>query len=144
MHFPRKHYKIEIHLIDNKMKVEVNKKYLSSLVATTDLHAGGLFFCILYQNCLEFFENGKVELSKKVIDAFRPMDENDVKHLENYRIIGDYSFSDRGYLICEFEDLFLKFTGLATEKDPTIIPFFIYSRRLSNSWSEVYTLESII
>lgn len=124
------------------MKLEFNKNYLSSLIANTDLHAGGLFFCILYQNCLEFFENGKVELSKKVIDAFRPMDENDIRHLENYKIVGNYLFNDRGYLVCEFEDLFLKFTGLATEKDSTIIPFFIYDIRLSNRWSEVYKIEN--
>lgn len=47
------------------MKIEINKKYQSSLIANTDLHAGGLFFCIIYQNQLEFFTNGKVELTKK-------------------------------------------------------------------------------
>lgn len=126
------------------MNLEFNKKYLSSLIANTDLHSGGLFFCILYQNCLEFFENGKVELSKKVIDAFRPMDENDIRHLENYNIIGKYSFNDRGYLVCEFEDLSLKFTGVATEKDSTTIPFFIYDSRLLSKWSEVYKIEDEI
>ena len=61
------------------MKVEFNKKYQSGLIANTDLHAGGLFFCIIYRYCLNFFENGKVELTKKLVDAFRPMDGNDVK-----------------------------------------------------------------
>lgn len=120
------------------MKLEINKKYLSGLIAKTELHAGGLFFCILYHNCLKFFENGKVELTKKVFDAFRPMDENDIRYLENYKIVGKYSFNDRGYLVCEFEELFLTFTGLTTENDPTIIPFFIYDHRLLNRWSEVY------
>jgi hypothetical protein len=49
--------------------------------------------------------------------------------------------NDRGYLLCEFQDLFLTFTGLATEKDKSMIPFHIYDRRLSNRWSEVYKIE---
>lgn len=126
------------------IKIEINKKYQSSLIANTDLHLGGLFFCIIYQNQLEFFENGKVELTKKVVDAFRPMDEYDVKHLQNYLIVGDYSFNDRGYLVCKFEDLFWTFTGLATEKDSSIIPFNICDSRLQNSWGEVYKLEEVI
>lgn len=122
----------------------MNKKYQSGLIANTDLHAGGLFFCIIYQNQLEFFQNGKVELTKKVVEALRPMDENDVKHLQNFKIVGDYSFNDRGYLVCKFEDLFWTFTGLSSEKDSSIIAFNIYDSRLQNSWGEVYKLEEII
>ena len=126
------------------MKIEINKKYQSGLIANTDLHAGGLFFCIIYQNQLEFFENGKVELTKKVVEALRPMDENDVEHLQNYKIVGDYSFNDRGYLVGKFEDLFWTFTGLSSEKDSSIIPFHIYDSRLQNRRGEVYKLEEII
>jgi hypothetical protein len=111
------------------------------MMANTELHAGGLFFCIIYKNCLQFFEDGKVEMTKIIIDAFRPMDDSDVSHLENYKIIGKYSINDRGYLVCEFEDLFWTFTGLSTEKDSSIIPFNIYDNRLSKNWSEVYTIE---
>ncbi|RYU96693.1 hypothetical protein [Emticicia agri] len=124
------------------MKIELNRKYLSSLKADTDLHSGGLFFCIIYQNCLEFFENGKVEYTKKLVDAFKPMDDIDIKHLENYKIIGEYSYNQRGYLKCEFEDIFLSLTGLPTEKDPTIIPFHVYNERFSRSSGDVYHLES--
>ena len=122
----------------------MNKKYQSGLIANTDLHAGGLFFCIIYQNQLEFFENGKVELTKKVLEALRPMDENDVEHLQNFKIVGDYSFNDRGYLVCKFEDLFWTFTGLSSEIDSSIIAFNIYDSRLQNKWGEVYKLEEII
>lgn len=122
----------------------MNKKYQSGLIANTDLHAGGLFFCIIYQNQLEFFENGKVELTKKVVEGLRPMDENDVEYLKNFKIVGDYSFNDRGYLVCKFEDLFWTFTGLSSEKDSSIIAFNIYDSRLQNSWGEVYKLEEII
>lgn len=125
------------------MKIELKRKYLSSLTADTDLHAGGLFFCIIYQNCLEFFENGKVELSKKLVDAFKPMDDQNVRYLENYKIIGRYSFNSKGYLVCEFEDIFLSFTGLSTEKDSTIIPFHVFNSRFSHVSSEVYQLENL-
>ena len=124
------------------MKIEFNRKYRSSLIANTELHAGGLFFCIIYQNQLEFFENGKIELTKRVVNPLRPMDENDVKHLENYKIIGKYSFNDRGYLICVFEDLFLTYTGFSTSKNEGVIPFHIYDSRLSKHWSEVFQIES--
>lgn len=123
------------------MNIELNKPYLSTLIANTDLHAGGLFFCIIYQNCLEFFDDGSVVFTKRVVDAFRPMDDTDIRHIENFKIIGKHYMNDRGYLLCEFQDLFLTFTGLATEKDKSMIPFHIYDRRLSNRWSEVYKIE---
>ena len=123
------------------MKVELNKKYQSGLIANTDLHAGGLFFCIIYRNCLEFFENGKVELTKKVVDAFRPMDENDVSHMEHYKIEGKYSFNERGYLVCEFGDLFLEYTGMPTDKNERIIQFHVYDSRLTKQWSEVFQID---
>jgi len=72
------------------------------------------------------------------------MDENDVKQLQHYKIVGDYSFNDRGYLVCTFEDLFWTFTGLSTEKNSSIIPFNINDSRLQNSWGEVYKLEEVI
>ena len=121
------------------MKIELNKKYLSGLKAHTDLHAGGLFFCIIYQNCLEFFESGEVAFTKKLIDAFKPMDAHDVSAIENYNMIGEYFFNDKGYLECKFE--FLELTGLPTEKDQSIIPFHAYDSRWPNSWSEVYKIE---
>ncbi|AEA42361.1 hypothetical protein [Fluviicola taffensis] len=116
------------------MKIQYNKKYVSELIANTDLHAGGIFFCIIYRDCLEFFDNGMVEITKKVVDAFRPMDDMDERHLERYKLSGTYSFNDRGYLICSFEEAFLKYTGIFTEKDKSMLPFHIYDSRLSRSY----------
>ena len=79
--------------------------------------------------------------TKKIVDAFRPMDENDVRHLEQYKIIGTYSFNERGYIVCVFEDLFWTFTGVPTENNKNVIPFHIYDSRLSKKWSEVYKTE---
>ena len=124
------------------MKIEYNRGYVSELIANTDLHAGGIFFCIIYQDYLEFFENGRVELTKKVVDAFRPMDDMDVLHLERYKLSGTYSFSDRGYLICSFDEAFLKYTGQFTENDKSMLPFHIYDSRLSRSSSALFRLEN--
>ena len=124
------------------MNIELNKKYLTGPIANTELHAGGLFFCIIYQNCLEFLSNGDVIFTKKIMYAFRPMDENDVKHLEKYCITGKYYYNERGYLICDFEDLLIQYTGLATENNPSIIPFHIYDKRFAGNRSEVYLKEN--
>lgn len=142
MDYQQERFKASIHINGEfKMNLELNKKYLTGPIANTDLHAGGLFFCIIYQNCLEFSDNGNVTLTKKIMDAFRPMDENDVRHLENYRITGKYHLNERGYLICDFEDLLLQYTGLPTEKNPSVIPFHIYDKRFASMRSEVYIME---
>ncbi len=120
--------------------MKINSIYLSELLADTDLHAGGLFFCIIYRNSLEFINDDKVLFTKIIVDAFRPMDEQDVMHLENYKIEGQYFYNERGHLICEFKDLFLRYTGLQTEKNEDIIPFHIYDSRLNKRWSEVFHL----
>ncbi len=120
--------------------MKINSIYLSELLADTDLHAGGLFFCIIYRNCLEFINDDKVLFTKIIVDSFRPMDEQDGMHLENYKIDGNYFYNERGYLICEFKDLLLRYTGLQTEKNENIIPFHIYDSRLNNQWSEVFHL----
>ena len=123
------------------MKLELNKKYVSSLIANTDLHGGGLFFCIIYQKCLEFENKNKVWLTNRIVDAFRPMDDLDVIHLKNYRIEGKYFYNDRGYLICDFKTINLTYTGISTDKNPEIIPFNIYSSKFLSSNSLVFQLE---
>ncbi len=123
------------------MKIELKRRYLSGMDASTDLQAGGLFFCIIYQRCLQFFEHGKVELTNKIVDAFRPMDPADVEMLENFKLVGKYWFNERGYLVCEFSDVSLTYTGLATEKNADILAFHIYNNSRKSSGSAVYKLE---
>ena len=122
------------------MKVELEAVYQSELMANTDLHAGGLFFCIIYVNCLTFEKNGQVILTQKIIDPFRPMDPYDVKQIENFKSMGKYYENDRGYLICDFEDIFVKLTGMFTIKNPDLIVFHAFSKRLDKQWSELYKI----
>lgn len=123
------------------MKLELKRRYLSCMDASTDLHAGGLFFCIIYQRCLQFFEHGRVELTNKIVDAFRPMDSADVEMMKNFKVTGKYWFNERGYLVCEFPDVSLTYTGVATEKNENILPFYIYNSNHKISGSIVYKLE---
>lgn len=120
------------------MNIEIDKIYQSEWIANTDLHGGGLFFCIIYANCLTFKKNGQVVLTKKIIDPFRPMDDYDVKFIENYKCIGKYYQNDRAYIICDFEDISVIFTGMFTTKYPETIVFNAFDRRLSRQWSEIY------
>jgi len=122
------------------MNIKLNETYQTGLLANNDLHAGGVFFSIIYVNCLTFLEDGKVVLSKKVIDAFRPMDPQDLKFLENYRFVGNYYENERGYLVCNFEDIFTTFTGLPTIDNPDVLTFQASDKRLLKQWGEVYAL----
>ena len=122
--------------------IELNKKYISELIADTDLHAGGIFFCIIYRKCLVFLDNGEVQLSKELVDPFRPMDDEDVMRIKNYNHKGRYCLNNRQYLECHFEEIGLNLTGLPTKKDPAIIPFRTYNKRFGSSWSEVFILEN--
>lgn len=119
--------------------MKTDQKYLSERIVDTDVHAGGLFFCVIYQNCLEFRADGKVLLTKQLVNAFRPMDPADIKRLENYRVTGQYSVNERGYLVCDFGEIFLQYTGMEMESGK-LIPFHVFDRRLSKQWGEIYTL----
>jgi hypothetical protein len=121
--------------------IELNKKYFSGLTADTDLHAGGIFFCIIYRKCLLFLENGEVHLFKELVDAFRPMDDTDVTLIQNYHHKGRYILNDRQYVECHFEEIDLTLTGLPTKKNPAIMAFHAYSKRLQSQWSEVFILD---
>ena len=45
--------------------LKINNKYTSGPLASTDLHAGGIFFCTPYVEHIEFLNNGIVELTPK-------------------------------------------------------------------------------
>ena len=116
-------------------KIRCNVDYSTGLMATTDLHAGGLFFCIIYRKVLHFRDNGEVVLCEKLVDPFRPMDPVDVARIEKYRITGKYFKNGRGNLECQFEGLSME--GLPTELDERIVAFNVNGERI-HGVSEVY------
>lgn len=119
------------------MKIE--KTYKSELIANTDLHAGGVFFCIIYVNCLSFKKNGEVVLTRKVTNALRPMDSADINQIENYKSIGMYHEDSNGYLICDFSEISVTLTGMPTTKSANMIVFHAFDKRLNKQWGELYT-----
>lgn len=121
------------------MNIQTNKVYQSELIAHTDLHAGGVFFGIVYSKCLKFESDGQVTLTNKIVDPFRPMDPSDLTHLENYKATGKYSVNDRGYLICDFKEIFTTFTGMFSIYNTDRLIFNIYDDRLKKIWSEIYS-----
>ncbi len=123
-------------------RMKIDKNYQSELIVSTDLHAGGIFFCVIYVNCLSFQENGEVVLTKKVKNALRPMDPNDVKQIENYKSIGVYHRDQNGYWICDFPEIFISLTGVPTTDKADVIVFHAFDKRLNKQWGELYTVEA--
>ena len=108
-------------------KIQLNKEYKSGPHASTDLHAGGIFFCVPYEDIITFFENGKVEIKKRVIETFRPMDgQYDIDAINHFKLTGTYELSDRGYINCTFEGFTM--VGLPLEINQDILVFHCYHK----------------
>ncbi len=108
-------------------KIQLGKKYKSSPQASTELHAGGIFFCIPYEEILIFYEFGKVELTREVIEYFRPMDgDAEIAEFNNFKAVGTVQLSDRNYIECEFEEFTM--IGLPLKKNEDILTFHCYGK----------------
>ncbi|HLP12187.1 MAG TPA: hypothetical protein VK177_09675 [Flavobacteriales bacterium] len=119
------------------MKIE--NTYTSGPLADTDLHAG-LFFGIIYTKTLSFHTDGKVILTKKVINSFSPMDIVDIEMKNNYKAEGTYFINKDGNLVCKFESKFLEMTGTFTDDSQQTLIMHEYNNRIKMSWSAVYYL----
>jgi len=105
--------------------IQFGKAYKSGPKASTDLHAGGIFFCVPYEEILTFSQDGTLELIKRVIENFRPFDgQQEIDAINNFKIKGTYRLSDRKYIQCEFENYTM--TGLPLQNNPDILAFHCY------------------
>lgn len=113
--------------------------YRTGPLAKTDLHAGGLFFCVIYRECLQFGAGGRVRRWCEVLDDSRPLDDEADK-LRELNHVGTYCVNDRGYLECMFPNMFpnLKLTGLPSERTPELLAFHAYRSQPGVSFSLVY------
>lgn len=103
-------------------KLQFEIEYKSSPMASTDLHAGGIFFCVPYEEIIKFWKDGTVELTRSVIEKFRPMDgQSDIDEINSFKLIGTYELSDRRYIECKFENFTM--TGLPLEINQNILVF---------------------
>lgn len=110
--------------------------YRTGPIAWTDLHAGGLFFCVVYRECLQFHASGQVRRWCEILDDSRPFD-NEADQLRATDVVGSYSANDRGYLSCLFPSLEL--TGLPCAQTPDLLAFHVYCPASSTSYSLVYS-----
>lgn len=94
--------------------------YRTGPIALTDLHAGGIFFCVVYRECLQFDADGRVRRWSEVIDDSRAFDD-EADRLREGEAAGTYRINGRGYLECKFRDL--KLTGLTCERAPGLLAF---------------------
>lgn len=105
--------------------IQFEKEYQSGPQASTDLHAGGIFFCVPYREIMIFFQDGSVVFKKKVIENFRPMDgQLEIDEINNFYMKGTYQLSSKKYIRCEFENLVM--VGLALEINRDILTFHCY------------------
>ncbi|GAB5415971.1 MAG: hypothetical protein Crog4KO_07520 [Crocinitomicaceae bacterium] len=118
----------------------MNQNYHSEIIASTDIHAGENLFGFLFRKILRFDENGKVTLEKKVIDQFRAIDPSHLKHIDSYKIEGEWSKSENDLIKISFEEIYLKMIG-ATTKEERIV-FHCMDTRLSRQWGETYSLNT--
>lgn len=123
------------------MQVALGKKYVSSPIASTDLHAGGLLFGIVFIRILRFFDNEKVVLTKEVVDPFRPMDHADVARINEFRTEGTFFENNRNYIECRFSEINQVFIGTSTNHSGKIV-FHCIDQRLARTWGEVYEISS--
>jgi hypothetical protein len=125
------------------MNISLDSDYVSVPIANTDLHAGGIFFCIVYEKIIRFNKDGSIQLTKRIIDPFRPMDDIDIELINNYYQKGNYRFNDRDLIICSFNEIDLELTGVVSSVNCNMLIFHAFDKKISRSWSEVYHLRQV-
>ncbi len=113
----------------------MNRPYQTGAMASTDLHAGGIFFCIVYAECLQFGSNSQVRRWCEVIDDSRTFD-SEGREMREFNEIGSFQLNDRGYLICEFPSLVL--TGLPCKNAKGLLAFNAWHKTAKRSNGLVY------
>lgn len=120
---------------DPRLLLTLSAEYASAPLATTDLHAGGIFFCVLYEEVLVFRPNNIVELSVRVIDNWRPFDDEQ-ENLTSMSANGVYGLDGNGFLECDFPNV--SFTGLPCKIRSDWLAFHVFDRVTARSKSRVY------
>jgi len=101
----------------------LEKPYRTGPMASTDLHAGGVFFCVVYRECLEFEAGGRVRWWRELLDTSMPYN-NDLDEFRSFSTDGSYGLNNRNYLVCKFPNLEL--TGLPCKDAPALLAFHVW------------------
>jgi hypothetical protein len=115
--------------------LSLDTPYRSSMQATTELHAGGVFFCVLYTEVLEFRSDGTVRRWCEVTNGARALDNED-EELRRINESGSYLVNDRGYLELSFADR--KMTGLPWLESPELLAFHVWHPSNGLTYGRVY------
>lgn len=136
LHTHRDHRDEGVRVSELLRGLSIGVTYRSGRQAWTDLHAGGLFFCIVYRECLRFGRHGLVWKWFEVIDDSWPLDDDQAKEFQRDRSKGKYRLTDRGYLEVVFPDLNL--TGRPCEQARDLLAFHGFRPSTGTSFSLVY------
>jgi hypothetical protein len=113
----------------------MDRPYRTGPMASTELHAGGIFFCTVYAECLQFGSNWQVRRWRELIDGSRPFDD-EVQEMREFKEIGSFRLNDRGYVTCEFPSLVL--TGLPCKDAEGLLAFHAWHKTAKRSNGIVY------
>lgn len=111
-----------------------NAHYATGPLATTDLHAGGIFFCVVYRERLHFQGAGEVRRWCEVIDDGRPFDD-EATRLRATDMMGRYEV-DGEKIVCRFPGL--EMTGAICRRTPELLAFHVWRSGPAISASLVY------
>ena len=91
--------------------------------ATSDLHAGGVFFCVIYRRELTFHPNRLADLNFHVLDNWRPSG-GEVQDLNSKSCSGKVTSNSRGYIEISFPNM--QFTGCECDNLSRHLAFHIF------------------
>jgi hypothetical protein len=118
-------------------QIQYDHPYCAGPLAWTDLHAGGVFFCVVYEELIQFRRDGTVRRWRTIMDDSRQLDD-EAEQLLRIAPAGHYRVNDRGYLECVFAEAVL--IGLPCENDPDLLAFYVSDRRGGLARSQVYRI----
>ena len=122
---------------DALSQLKLNAEYSTGPFATTDLHAGGNLFCVIYEEVLTFSEGGTVNLEFRILDNWRPL-ANEAAELLESNATGKYFINGKGYIKIEFPRFHM--TGLPTDSNPNWLVFHLFRNESKMSGNRIYLL----
>lgn len=117
-----------------------DRTYRTGPQATTELHAGGIFFHVLYEECLQFRADGQVRHWFEVMDGSCPLDD-EAQQMSEVDETGTCAINQRGYLTCKLADF--SYTGKPFGGRPGLLAFNVYNHASQHSFSCVYLAPDI-
>lgn len=108
--------------LDRLQKLCDLSPFVTGPSAQTELHAGGVFFCVLYRRELIFHSNDRVDLNYSLLDNWRPL-ADEAKYLTG-STSGKLRSNSRDYIEIVFPGM--TFTGLECENLHGHLSFHVF------------------